>query len=196
MPFAISSISIRLLDKNISSYKKIQSCLIKNFVYDIKLPFNRQFATLDLAWFSHGRFMIISGCLWEDFLGAMDSHYKVKTVSRSPRPFYLCLERGLYVDMGSWYRVYMYEYLCRDLVNDRGHGKRKLDKNVQIYTVLSDEPAPFSGLEHLQAMMTSSNGNIFRVTGHLCGKFTGPRWISRTKASDAELWCFLWFTPE
>ena len=45
-------------------------------------------------------------------------------------------------------------------------------------------------------MMTSSNGNIFRVTGHLCGKFTGPRWISRTKASDAELWCFLWFTSE
>ena len=24
-------------------------------------------------------------------------------------------------------------------------------------------------------MMTSSNGNIFRVTGHLCGEFTGPR---------------------
>ena len=34
------------------------------------------------------------------------------------------------------------------------------------------------------SMMTSSNGNIFRVTGHLCGEFTGPRWISRTKASD------------
>ena len=45
-------------------------------------------------------------------------------------------------------------------------------------------------------MMTSSNGNIFRVTGHLCGKFTGPRWISRTKASDAELWCLLWFASE
>ena len=45
-------------------------------------------------------------------------------------------------------------------------------------------------------MMTSSNGNIFRVTGHLCGKFTGPRWISRTKASDTELWCFLWLTPD
>ena len=26
-------------------------------------------------------------------------------------------------------------------------------------------------------MMTSSNGNIFRVTGHLCGEFIGPRWI-------------------
>ena len=40
-------------------------------------------------------------------------------------------------------------------------------------------------------MMTSSNGNIFRLTGHLCGKFTGPRWLPHTKASDAELLCFL-----
>ena len=40
--------------------------------------------------------------------------------------------------------------------------------------------------------MTSSNLNIFHVTGHLCGEFTGHRWIPRTKASDAELWCFLW----
>ena len=31
----------------------------------------------------------------------------------------------------------------------------------------------------------------FRVTVHLCGEFTGPRWIPCTKASDAELWCFL-----
>ena len=38
--------------------------------------------------------------------------------------------------------------------------------------------------------MASSNGNIFRVTDHLCGEFTGSRWIPRTKASDAELWCF------
>ena len=30
----------------------------------------------------------------------------------------------------------------------------------------------------------------FRVTDHLCGEFTGPQWIPRTKASDAELWCF------
>ena len=38
------------------------------------------------------------------------------------------------------------------------------------------------------SMMTSSNGNIFRVTGPLRGEFTGTRWIPRTKASDAELW--------
>ena len=40
-------------------------------------------------------------------------------------------------------------------------------------------------------MMASSNGNSFRVTGHLCGEFTGPRWILRTKDSDTELWCFI-----
>ena len=34
--------------------------------------------------------------------------------------------------------------------------------------------------------------NIFRVTGSLCGEFTGHPWIPLTKASDAELWCFLW----
>ena len=43
----------------------------------------------------------------------------------------------------------------------------------------------------LQWMMTSPNGNNFRVTHPLCGKFTGHRWIPRTKASDAELWCLL-----
>ena len=37
-------------------------------------------------------------------------------------------------------------------------------------------------------MMTLSNGNIFRVTGPLCGEFTGHRWIPLTKASDTELW--------
>ena len=42
------------------------------------------------------------------------------------------------------------------------------------------------------SMMTSSNGSIFRVTGPLCGEFTGHRWIPLTKASDAELWCFFY----
>ena len=44
--------------------------------------------------------------------------------------------------------------------------------------------------------MTSSNGHIFRLTDHLCGEFTVHRWIPRTKASDAELWCFSWLAPE
>ena len=46
------------------------------------------------------------------------------------------------------------------------------------------------------SMMTSSNGTFFRINGHLCGEFSGHRWIPRTKASDAKLWWFLWSAPE
>ena len=48
----------------------------------------------------------------------------------------------------------------------------------------------------------SSNGNIYRVTGPLCVEFTGHRWISLPKASDAELWRFFdlrlnkWFSKQ
>ena len=45
-------------------------------------------------------------------------------------------------------------------------------------------------------MMTSSNENIFRVTGPSWGESTGHRWIPFTKASDAAFWCFLWSAPE
>ena len=47
-------------------------------------------------------------------------------------------------------------------------------------------------IEPHNRMLTSWNGNIFRVTGNLWGELTCHRWIPRTKASDAELWCFLW----
>ena len=39
----------------------------------------------------------------------------------------------------------------------------------------------------LCCMMTSSNGNIFRITGPLCREFPGHRWIPLTKASDTGL---------
>ena len=45
------------------------------------------------------------------------------------------------------------------------------------------------------AIMTSSNGIIFHVTGPLWGEYTDHWWIPLTKASDAELWCFLWSVP-
>ena len=51
-------------------------------------------------------------------------------------------------------------------------------------------------IEKTYLMMTSFDGNIFRVTGTLCGEFTGYRWIPHTKASDAVLWCFLWSASE
>ena len=60
-------------------------------------------------------------------------------------------------------------------------------------------------------MMTSSNGNIFRITGHLCGEFAGLRWFPAqrpvTRSFDiffdlrlnkrlSKLWLGWWFeTP-
>ena len=41
-------------------------------------------------------------------------------------------------------------------------------------------------------IMTSSNGNIFRVTGPFWGESTGHQWIPFTKAGDAELWTNSW----
>ena len=37
---------------------------------------------------------------------------------------------------------------------------------------------------------------LSRVPSHLCGEFIGHRWIPRTKASDTELWYYLWSAPE
>ena len=40
--------------------------------------------------------------------------------------------------------------------------------------------------------MTSSNGNIFCITGPLWGESTGHRWNPLAKANGAELWSLLW----
>ena len=51
-------------------------------------------------------------------------------------------------------------------------------------------------MQDIIRIVTSSNGNISHFIGPLCGEFTGHQWIPSTKASDAELWCFLWSAPE
>ena len=43
---------------------------------------------------------------------------------------------------------------------------------LTLQTIQMNDKA-FTVITH-HAMMTSSNGNIFRVTGPLCGEFTGP----------------------
>ena len=48
----------------------------------------------------------------------------------------------------------------------------------------------------LWCMMTSSDCNIFYITGPLWGESTGHHWIPITEASDSELRCFLWSAPE
>ena len=45
----------------------------------------------------------------------------------------------------------------------------------------------FSAVATMAQWRKSSNGNVFLVTGPLCGEFTGHHWIPLTKASDAEL---------
>ena len=54
------------------------------------------------------------------------------------------------------------------------------------------QPIPCPARE--QCMMTSSDGTIFH--GPFVSGSTGHRCIPLTKASDTELWCFLWSTPE
>ena len=74
-----------------------------------------------------------------------------------------------------------------------GQSARSIESRCVVITIRRSHNYTIYTIEN--SMMTSSNGNIFRVTGHLCGEFTGLRWIPRTKASDAELWCFLDLRP-
>ena len=68
------------------------------------------------------------------------------------------------------------------------------DLRLFIYSLITTEVLP--GWKLLVCMIMSSNGNIVRVTGPLCGESTSHQWIPLTQASDAELWCFLWSRPE
>ena len=101
---------------------------------------------------------------------------------------------------GKWSRYRALKYMHSEDLKSKPHLGRinylaSLFKMVDaIYQEMSMRVNPSGAVSKI--MMTSSNGNIFRVTGHLCGEFTGPRWIPSTKASDTELWCFLWFAPE
>ena len=58
--------------------------------------------------------------------------------------------------------------------------------------VLADD---WGGIYWVYHIVTSSNENVFRVTGLLWGESIGHRWIL-TKASDAELLCFLWASDQ
>ena len=109
---------------------------------------------------------------------------------------------GATVDVWEWisyfiphFTGHVITYPCWDykLIHVSKRGSRT---STEIRSCM-DYYIPYFRVEfYLSTMMTSPNGNIFRVTGPLCGEFTGDRWIPRTKASDAELWCFLWPSPE
>ena len=63
--------------------------------------------------------------------------------------------------------------LCLDITNDW----TSADHTTQYRVHWAEEFVSWHGCTgsfFRQVMMTSSNGNIFRVTGPLCGEFTGP----------------------
>ena len=68
-------------------------------------------------------------------------------------------------------------------------GKKKWVSRITTTSLQAIEICPRN------VMMTSSNGNIFWVTGPLCEEFPSHRWIPHTKACDSELWCILWSAP-
>ena len=54
-------------------------------------------------------------------------------------------------------------------------GSVKCAKNIAAENVANSQQFPeWPSMNSTLHMMTSSNGNIFRVTGPLCGEFTGP----------------------
>ena len=84
----------------------------------------------------------------------------------------------------------LYRIACGVIIGFHGNRFRVYDLHLPVHRDMKhNEPV-------LRPWYISSNGNILRVTGHLCGEFTGQRWIPRIKASDAELWCFLWSASE
>ena len=89
---------------------------------------------------------------------------------------------------------------CPEECGQLHHKNRRVNCNF-ITTIFSAAWRLLSRLdcnvsENCLFMMTSSNGNILRVTAPLRGEFTDRRWIPLTKASDTGLWCFLWSAPE
>ena len=70
---------------------------------------------------------------------------------------------------------------------------------IGIVTLGMLDICPFRCISTLSTLNVCQHYNLKQygcVSGHLCGEFTGHRWIPRTKASDANLWSFLWCAPE
>ena len=89
-----------------------------------------------------------------------------------------------------WYLLKLYSWhfclCCLSIKSDmykRYHHDRNLIVTICFPVYMADYMicciVPPKNCVHgsLSIMMTSSNGNIFRVTDHLCGEFTDHRWI-------------------
>ena len=106
--------------------------------------------------------------------------------------WYCCILEYWHVLSGAWNCVVLE---CGMSQNRMPHGGKAINKYIE-HTLTTNTRHECFRTSQAPNIVTSSSGNMFRVTGPLWGEFTGHRWTSRTKASDTELWCFLWSAPE
>ena len=71
----------------------------------------------------------------------------------------------------------------------------RADGRRWIWAIVTKSNMRFNAISHTACRGTLSwwrhqMEKFFRVTGPLCGEFTGHRWIPLTMANDAELWWF------
>ena len=81
-------------------------------------------------------------------------------------------------------RVWMSHYITRDTMGMITYPCPDLSQTLLVHMQMG--PLVYFGGENAicAVMMTSSNGNIFRVTGPLCGEFTGCRLPSQVKIAN------------
>ena len=97
-------------------------------------------------------------CCWLTVIELLDNHVQTHVSVQTRTHVYLIL----YCDV-IWFSLHVFKQTRFVCYRDKYTCKLLKRKRHAIITIVQS-----------LNMMTSSNGNIFRVTGHLCGEFTGP----------------------
>ena len=89
----------------------------------------------------------------------------------------------LRISRNVWYKNWHISRVAATFQNNSSRGCRSIGAlSCQVFNGHGIDSA---GMNE-KSMLTSSTGNIFRLTDPLCGKFTDHRWIPLTMASDAK----------
>ena len=100
-------------------------------------------------------------------LATADLQYGVTVLSYQFQPPYVNLFRLLH----TWYT---FSFSCKWLRPVRYSVRYSNISPICVYQIYLNSAKLLLHMHEPVPMMTSSNGNIFRVTGPLCGEFTGP----------------------
>ena len=94
----------------------------------------------------------------------------------------ILVRRHIYIERAPWWPPMRDEYQIKRQFWDKTILHSPCRQNGYLPT--SKETSAYGAGPQPIYMMTSSNGNIFRVTGHLCGEITGHRWRPVTRSFD------------